>query len=108
MYNIIDLKKISQSLGLPVIGVTYQDSEGIEEAIRHHFPDSYESKLKEYQELEDREKIPLHTSYDIYIRKEGCTLSDAKLLLDELTLQGSFPEPLRVAQLLAKTLLLEN
>jgi len=108
MYNIIDLKKISQSLGLPVIGVTYQDSEGIEEAIRHHFPDSYESKLKEYQELEDREKITLHTSYDIYIRKEGCTLSDAKHLLDELTLQGSFPEPLRVAQLLAKTLLSSN
>jgi len=108
MYNIIDLKKISQSLDLPVIGVTYQDSEGIEEAIRHHFPDSYESKLKEYQELENREKITLHTSFDIYIRKEGCTLSDAKHLLNELTLQGSFPEPLRVAQLLAKTLLLES
>ena len=108
MYNIIDLKKISQSLGLPVIGVTYQDSEGIEEAIRHHFPDSHESKLKEYQELEKRDKITLHTSYDIYIRKEGCTLSDVKHLLDELTLQGSFPEPLRVAQLLAKTLLSSN
>ncbi len=104
MYNIIDLKKISQSLDLPVIGVTYQDSKGIEEAIRHHFPDSYESKLKEYQELENRDKITLHTSCDIYIRKEGCTLSDVKHLLDELTLQGSFPEPLRVAQLLAKTL----
>ena len=108
MYNIIDLKKISKSLGLPVIGVTYQDSEGIEEAIRHHFPDSHESKLKEYQELEKRDKITLHTSYDIYIRKEGCTLSDVKHLLDELTLQGSFPEPLRVAQLLAKTLLSTN
>jgi len=108
MYNIIDLKKISKSLGLPVIGVTYQDSEGIEEAIRHHFPNSYESKLKEYQELENRDKITLHTSYDIYIRKEGCTLSDVKHLLDELTLQGSFPEPLRVAQLLAKTLLISE
>jgi len=108
MYNIIDLKKISQSLDLPIIGVTYHDSEGIEEAIRHHFPDSYESKLKEYQELENRDKITLHTSYDIYIRKEGCTLSEVKHLLDELTLQGSFPEPLRVAQLLAKTLLSSN
>jgi endonuclease V-like protein UPF0215 family len=108
MYNIIDLKKISKSLDLPVIGVTYQDSVGIEEAIRHHFPDSYDSKLKEYQELENRDKITLHTSYDIYIRKEGCTLSEVKHLLDELTLQGSFPEPLRVAQLLAKTLLSTN
>jgi len=108
MYNIVDLKKISNSLGIPVIGITYQDSQGIEEAIKHHFPNSYESKLKEYKELDDREKISLHTSYDIYIRKEGCILSDVKHLLDELTLQGSFPEPLRVAQLLAKTLLSEN
>jgi endonuclease V-like protein UPF0215 family len=108
MYNIVDLKKISKFLDIPVIGVTYQDSQGIDEAIKHHFPDSYETKLKDYKELDDREKITLHTSYDIYIRKEGCTISDVKHLLDELTLQGSFPEPLRVAQLLAKTLLLEN
>ncbi len=108
MYNIVDLKKISKSLDIPVIGVTYQDSQGIDEALRRHFPDSYESKLKDYKELDDREKITLHTSYDIYIRKEGCTNSDVKHLLDELTLQGSFQEPLRVAQLLAKTLLLED
>ena len=108
MYNIVDLKKISETLDIPVIGITYQDSEGIEEAIRHHFPNSYESKLKEYKELGDREKITLHTSYDVYIRNEGCILSDVQHLLDELTLQGSFPEPLRVAQLLAKTLLLDN
>ncbi len=108
LYNIIDLKKISEKLDIPVIGVTYQESKGIEEAIKHHFPDSYESKLKEYSELKDREKITLHTSYDVYIRKEGCTILDVQQLLDDLTLQGSFPEPLRVAQLLAKTLLLEN
>lgn len=108
MYNIVDLKKISESVDLPVIGVTYKDSTGIENAIRHHFPDSYETKLKEYKELKEREKITLHTSYDIYIRKEGCTLKDVKHLLNELTLQGSFPEPLRVAQLLARTLLQDN
>jgi len=108
LYNIIDLKKISEKLDIPVIGVTYQESEGIEDAIKHHFPDSYESKLKEYSELKDREKITLHTSFDVYIRKEGCTILDVQQLLDDLTLQGSFPEPLRVAQLLAKTLLLEN
>lgn len=108
MYNIIDLKKISNSLGIPVIGVTYQESRGINDAIKHHFPDTYESKLKQYQKLEDREKITLHTSYDVYVRKEGCTLLDAQYLLDKITIQGSFPEPLRVAQLLAKTLLLES
>jgi uncharacterized protein len=108
MYNIVDLKKISETLKIPVIGVTYQESTGIEDAIKHHFPDTFETKLKEYEELGEREEITLDTSYKVYIRKEGCTKSEAAQLLNDITLQGSFPEPLRVAQLLAKTLLQEG
>jgi len=108
MYNIIDIKKISNQLDLPVIGVTYEDSQGIEDAIKHHFPNAYEKKLIEYKKLGKREKITLGTSHDVYIRYEGCEFSDVKKLLDDLTLQGSIPEPLRVAQLLAKTILFES
>ena len=105
LYNIIDLKRISEETGLPVIGVTYEESEGIEDAIKHHFPNSYESKLTEYSNLDSREKITLHTSHDLYIRKEGCTVLEVKQLLYKITLQGSVPEPLRISQLLANTLL---
>ena len=105
LYNIVDVKRISEKIGLPVIGVTYKDSEGIEDAIKHHFPKSYESKLVEYSSLGEREKITLHTSHDLYIRNEGCTITEATQLLNKLTLQGSFPEPLRIAQMLANTLL---
>ena len=105
LYNIVDLKRISEETGLPVIGVTYEESKGIEDAIKHHFPDSYESKLAEYSKLGSREKITLHTSHNLYIRNEGCTVLEAKQLLDKVTSQGSIPEPLRIAQLLANTLL---
>ena len=105
MYLPIDVKKISEKIGLPVIGVTYEDSKGIEDAIKHHFPKSYDSKLIEYSKLGTREKITLHTSYDLFIQNEGCTISEATRLLDKLTLQGSVPEPLRISQLLANTLL---
>ena len=105
LYNIIDIKKIHDLLKIPIIGVTYHDSEGIEDSIKHHFPDSYESKIENYQNLGDRKKITLHTSSEVFVRKEGCTLHDVTYLLNELTLQGSIPEPLRVAQLLAKSLL---
>ena len=105
LYNIVDLKRISEETGLPVIGVTYEESKGIEDAIKHHFPDSYKSKLAEYSKLGSREKITLHTSHNLYIRNEGCTLLEAKQLLDKITLQGSVPEPLRIGQLLANTLL---
>ena len=105
LYNIVDVKRISEKIGLPVIGVTYEESQGIEDAIKHHFPDSYESKLAEYSKLGSREKITLHTSHNLYIRNEGCTVLEATQLLDKITLQGSVPEPLRITQLLANTLL---
>lgn len=103
MYNIIDIQKISEKLGLPTIGVTYEDSKGIEESIKKHFPNSYKEKIDRYRQLEKRTKISLHTGYDVYIRTSGCIISEAKKLLDAFTLQGAVPEPLRVAQLLAKT-----
>ena len=105
LYNIVDVKRISEKTGMPVIGVTYEESSGIEDAIKHHFPESYESKLAEYSKLGSREKITLHTSHNLYIRNEGCTTLEVKQLLDKMTLQGSVPEPLRIAQLLANTLL---
>jgi len=105
MYNIIDMKKLHASLQIPVIGVTYNESDGIEDAIKHHFPKSFESKINEYKKLGKRERITLHTSYDLFVRYEGCTIYEVKQLLNELTLQGSVPEPLRVSQLLANSLL---
>ena len=105
LYDIVDVKRISEKTELPVIGATYEESPGIEEAIKHHFPESYESKLAEYSKLGTRKKITLHTSYNLYIQNEGCTVLEATQLLDKITLQGSIPEPLRIAQLLANTLL---
>ena len=105
LYNIIDMKRISEKIGLPVIGITYEESSGIEDAIKHHFPESYKSKLTESSKLEPRKKITLHTSYNLYVRNEGCTVLEAKQLLDKITLQGSIPEPLKITQLLANTLL---
>jgi len=105
LYNIIDIKKLNESLKIPIIGVTYHDSSGIEDTIKSHFPNSFESKLESYRNLSMKEKITLNTSCTIFVRKEGCTINEVKHLLNGLTLQGSIPEPLRVSQLLAKTLL---
>ena len=108
MYNIINIKKLHDSLKIPIIGLSYRNSLGIESAIKHHFPDSFGSKITEYQKLEKREKITLHTTSDVFVRKEGCTFDDVKHLLNKLTLDGAIPEPIRVSQLLAKTLLLQK
>jgi endonuclease V-like protein UPF0215 family len=103
LYNIIDIKKLWNTLKIPIIGVTYDDSRGIEAAIKYHFPKSYQSKIEEYHNLGQRTKLSLHTGHDLYVRIEGCTIDETKNLLNALTLQGSIPEPLRVAQMLART-----
>jgi len=108
MYNIVDIKKIANELQIPVIAVTYDDSEGIDDAIKHHFPNSFVEKIEKYKKLGKREKITLKTTFDIFVRIEGCTLKEATQLLNGITLQGDFPEPLRVAQLLSRTKLLDD
>jgi len=108
MYNIVDIEKLFHSLKILIVSITYNDSLGISGALKHHFPNSYESKINTYQKLTQRKKITLKTSHDVFIRKEGCILSDVQHLLDDLTLQGAVPEPIRVSQLLAKRILEKN
>ena len=103
MYNIIDIKRIWQVTKIPVIAVTYEDSLGIEDAIRHHFPYSYAKKLEQYQKLGKRIEMSLHTGHKLYFRHEGCLFEETVKFLDMLTLQGSIPEPVRIAHLLARS-----
>ena len=105
LYNIIDIKRVHDILQIPIIGITYKESEGLEETIKKHFPGNYEEKLERYSMLGKREKISLDTSFDLYVRNEGCTVLECTQLLNKITNQGSIPEPLRIAQLLAKTML---
>ena len=107
LYNIVNLKRISEQTQLPVIGVTYGESKSktVRDAIKYHFPDSYKTKLAEYSKLGPRKKITLHTSHQLYIRNEGCTVLEATQLLDKITLQGSVPQPLSITGLLALALL---
>lgn len=104
MYNIIDIKRIYEVTKIPVISVSYEESQGIEDSILHHFPDAYEKKLEQYYKLGKRTAITLHTGHKLFFRHEGCLSEEVIRFLDGITLQGSIPEPVRVAQLLAKTL----
>jgi endonuclease V-like protein UPF0215 family len=102
LYNIIDVDELSRRTKLPVICLTYKETAGIEGSIARHFPDAPERKLNAYRKLGRRKGVKLHTGHRVYVRLAGMELSDAKRILDAFTLQGSIPEPLRVAKLLAR------
>ena len=102
-FNVIDPAKIEKETGKPVICVTYEDSDGLFEEIRHHFPDDT-GRISAYMNLGERTRIELHTHQSIFIRCWGIETSDGARLCDNFTIEGKIPEPLRVARLCARKL----
>lgn len=105
MYNIIDGEVLSNNTGLPMIAVTFEDSPGLGKAIRHHFPESWEAKLAQYERLGSRERVTLKTGKHLYIRCWGLSEKHALSVLNAFTLQGAIPEPVKVAKLAARSAL---
>ncbi len=102
LYNIIDVDQVASETQVPVISVTFEESEGLESAIKYHFPDSWAKKIEAYRKLGGRESVDLKTGYRVYIRAAGVDTQQAKRTLDKFTLQGAMPEPIRLAHLAAK------
>ena len=102
MYNIIDGEQVAAETGLPVIAITFEDSQGLENSIKQHF-DDWQDKLARYQKLGRRERLTLKTGKNLFIRCWGVNQRRAAAILNAFTLQGSFPEPIRVAKLAARS-----
>jgi len=102
MYNIIDIRRLHEMLKIPIIGVTFEESEGLDEHIKRQFPNTWQSKIEAYHKLGSREEIKLKTGHSVFIRVEGISTKSAKQAMNKFLLQGSVPEPIRVASLIAR------
>jgi uncharacterized protein len=102
MYNIVDGAEIHKSTKLPIIALTFRPSEGIERTIRRVFSHEQEAKLQQYLSLGQREEVKLGTGKSVFVRRWGISLPNAAVILDHFTLQGSYPEPIRIAKLIAR------
>ncbi len=100
-YNIIDPGRIAAESGIPVICITYEESDGLTGDIRHHFPGD-DARLEFYERLGDRTSLDLGGNRVIFLRTAGIGYPDAARLCRDFTLEGKIPEPLRVARLLAR------
>lgn len=104
LFNMVDIDHIHEISGVPVISLTYHQSEGLEERLKYHFP-SEPSKVESYRKLGERIQIILRTGKSVYLRCAGIDLEDAKRVLNKFTVQGSIAEPIRIARLLARATL---
>jgi len=102
MYNIIDGEEIREKTGVPVLAITFKESEGLEATIQRHFPNDSKLKLEQYHKLGQRDKILLKTGKFIFARYWGLSSNEASTIVNSLTLQGSIPEPIRIAKLAAR------
>jgi endonuclease V-like protein UPF0215 family len=97
-FNVVDAERISLETKIPVICVSYEDSDGLEADIRHHFPKE-ERRVVAYKRLGERIPVTLHTDQKIFLRAWGLSPTDAMKLCNDFTLEGKIPAPLRVARL---------
>jgi len=97
-FNILDPALIALETGIPVICVTYEDSDGIIADIRYHFPKD-SARIEAYENLGERIPVELHTHQVLFVRAWGIDNQDAAKLCNDFTLEGKIPEPLRVARL---------
>jgi endonuclease V-like protein UPF0215 family len=100
-YNIIDPAHIHASTGLPVICASYEESDGLEGHIAHHFPGNAR-KITQYQALGDRIPVMLMNGYTVFARGWGISEREVIRACRLFTHHGKIPEPLRVARLCAR------
>jgi endonuclease V-like protein UPF0215 family len=102
MFNLIDIFDIYDKIKIPIICVTYEESEGLEKYFKE-FEDC-EERMEIYRRLGSRTPVKLRTGHEVLVRCAGIEEErDVKALLDRFTLQGAIPEPLKVARLLARS-----
>ncbi len=102
-FNVVDIDKVHSSLGIPVICVSYEESEGLEKYIREYFPGD-DLRLRLYRKLGERKLVYIRrTGKYVYVRVSGISLTDARAILEAVTISGKVPEPLRIAQALSRS-----
>jgi endonuclease V-like protein UPF0215 family len=100
-FNIIDPERLLRECRLPVICITYEESEGLEADILRHFPGDT-ARLAAYRRLGQRVPALLHTRGTVYLRTSGLSHDGAVRFCNDFTYDGKVPEPLRVARLCAR------
>lgn len=101
-YNIVDLDRVHRETERPILSVTYEESNGLEDAIREAFDGpKRDERLQIYRDQPSR--VPLVVNgEEVFVRAVGVDDSEARDVIRAFTPEGGRPEPLRVARLAAR------
>lgn len=102
-FNVVDLDALSRATGLPVITVARRkpDFAAMDAALMLHFP-----KRPELRHLIHAHPLFQYPTFPnpIWVSSVGTTEKEASMLIKRSLVRGSFPEPLRLAHLVASAI----
>jgi len=106
-FNIIEVDKLYDHIGVPIISVTYEESEGLERYIREYFGDceDFDERMNRYRGLGARCEVNLKNGYTVWVRNAGISEEDATIVLNRFTHHGKIAEPIKVARLIARSVM---
>ncbi|NHJ13817.1 MAG: DUF99 family protein [Candidatus Thorarchaeota archaeon] len=100
-FNVIDSCQLFEETKTPVICVSYHPSEGIESYIKEYFPNDWNRRVETMDKSGERVHATLHTGHKAFLTSAGIGFRDALQLVDQFTLDGRVPEPIRIARIAA-------
>ena len=99
--NIVDGQELYDTTKVPVIAISSRETRGLRENNLRTFEDG-EIKCKLYNALKASEQLTLRTGKAVNYRNWGIPSREVSVLLNDLTLQGARPEPIKVASIAAR------
>ncbi len=100
-FNVVDIIALREGSGIPVVCVSYYESEGLLKYLKEYFPDDWMDRWRIVQRNGARLRVRLRNGYEIFVNMAGLSAGRAKNLLDLFTSDGRVPEPVRVARIVA-------
>ena len=101
-YNIVDLHELADRVPVPMLALTFEASDGLEDDIRANFSGAAaETRLARYQSLPERMSTEVGGA-EVFVRALNAEHLDIGATLSAFTHGGRRPEPIRVARLAAR------
>jgi endonuclease V-like protein UPF0215 family len=104
-YNVVNLNQLADAIELPLICVTYKESEGLEAYFKKNFLEDWQERTEIYHQNGSRIPLTLKTGHTVYTRFLNINKEETLSLLNKLTIHGAIPEPLRIARILARSVM---
>jgi len=101
-FNVLDLQAIGRAIDRPVLSVTFEESDGLADAIAGAFEgEAARRRLATYETQPDRRPVSVPDG-TVFVRSVGLPDDEAADVVRAFTPEGGRPEPLRVARLAAR------